>query len=93
MASFISKQPNGLYCRFSTVCDCPTHYNMTKEDYLNNVTGSVISREDGEDILENWLFDFDDMIYRFSPSNMSQSEFDEIIKEMSSTEYIGYKTT
>lgn len=24
MAGFISKQPNGLYCRFSTVVDCPT---------------------------------------------------------------------
>lgn len=26
MAGFIVKQPNGLYCRFSTVVDCPTHY-------------------------------------------------------------------
>ena len=24
MAGFISKQPNGLYCRFSSVTDCPT---------------------------------------------------------------------
>ena len=23
MGSFIAKQPNGLYCRFSTIVDCP----------------------------------------------------------------------
>lgn len=34
MAGFISKQPNGLYCRFSTVVDCPTDWNMTEEDYV-----------------------------------------------------------
>ena len=34
MAGFISKQPNGLYCRFSTVVDCPTDWNMTEEDYI-----------------------------------------------------------
>ena len=35
MAGFVSKQPNGLYCRFSTVTDCPTAWNMTREDYIN----------------------------------------------------------
>ena len=34
MGAFIAKQPNGLYCRFSTVVDCPTDWNMTEEDYL-----------------------------------------------------------
>ena len=34
MAGFISKQPNGLYCRFSTVVDCPTDWNMTEDDYI-----------------------------------------------------------
>ena len=29
MGAFISKQPNGLYCRFSTIVDTITHYNMT----------------------------------------------------------------
>ena len=31
MAGFVSKQPNGLYCRFSSVTDCPTAWNMTRE--------------------------------------------------------------
>ena len=34
MAGFVSKQPNGLYCRFSTITDCPTDWNMTENDYI-----------------------------------------------------------
>ena len=52
MAGFIVKQPNGLYCRFSTVVDCPTHYNITKEYYLNNIADTVPNREIGEEILK-----------------------------------------
>ena len=31
MGAFICKQPNGKYCRFSTVVDSITDYNMTEE--------------------------------------------------------------
>lgn len=34
MGAFIARQPNGLLCRFSTVVDTVTHYNMTDEDYI-----------------------------------------------------------
>lgn len=34
MGVFIARQPNGLLCRFSTVVDCVTHYNMTDEAYI-----------------------------------------------------------
>lgn len=84
MGAFISKQPNGLYCRFSTVVDCPTHWNMTEEDYLNNVTGTVSDKEVGKEILEDWLRPFSEVIERFVPNNMTQKEFDELIKLMSS---------
>lgn len=30
--SYIARQPNGLLCRFSTVVDAPTHYNLTEDD-------------------------------------------------------------
>ena len=84
MGALIAKQPNGLYCRFSSVVDCPTHWNMTREDYLNNETGTVRSREEGEDILENYLHSFSEVIERFAPNNMTQKEFDELVKIMSS---------
>jgi hypothetical protein len=83
MAGIIAKQPNGLYCRFSTVVDCPTHWNMTKEDYLNNATGTVSSREEGEETLNDYLKDFSEVLYRFVPNNMTQQEFDELVKIMS----------
>ena len=53
MAGFVSRQPNGLYCRFSTVTDCPTAWNMTREDYINMKMEEA--KEDAEDILDNYL--------------------------------------
>lgn len=94
MAGFIAQQPNGLYCRFSTNVDCPTHYNMTREDYLSNVTGTVDSRAEGEDVLQNYLCPFSWVTERFVPNNMSKKEFEQILKEMSATENIGdYRVT
>lgn len=83
MAGFIARQPNGLFCRFSTVVDCPTHINMTREDYLNNLTGTVSSKQQGEDILENHLQPFQLVIDKFSPLNMTECEFRNLVKSMS----------
>ncbi|AGB62759.1 hypothetical protein [Bacillus phage phiAGATE] len=82
MGAFIAQQPNGLYCRFSTTVGCPTHHNMTREDYLRNVTGTIRNREDGEDILENYLYPFSIVLDRFQPNNMTQQEFDKVVQEM-----------
>lgn len=83
MAGFITKQPNGLYCRFSSVVDTVTHYNMTKEDYLNNITGTVKSREDGESVLNYHLHEFEEVLDSFVPNNMTKDEFADLIKNMS----------
>lgn len=53
MAGFVSKQPNGLYCRFFTVVDSPTAWNMTREDYINMKMQEA--KEDAEDVLDNYL--------------------------------------
>lgn len=37
MGAFIARQPNGLLCRFSTIVDTITHYNMSEEDYIVDV--------------------------------------------------------
>lgn len=34
MGAFIARQPNGLLCRWSSVVDNITHYNMSDEDYI-----------------------------------------------------------
>ena len=31
---FVSQQPNGRYCLFSTVVDTVTHWYMTAEEYI-----------------------------------------------------------
>lgn len=82
MSGFIAKQPNGLYCRFSFVVDCPTHINMTEEDYLNNFTGHVPDRKEAQDILDHHLQPFSEVLRRFTTLNMTQDEFDEMVQEM-----------
>lgn len=34
MGAIFYKQPNGRYCRYSTVVDCVTDYNMNKYDII-----------------------------------------------------------
>lgn len=80
MGSFIVKQPNGLYCRFSTVVDCPTHINMTKEDYINLCMERA--REEAEDVLENYIRPFEWVEEYFHPNNMSKKEFKECLNKM-----------
>ncbi|EPY2283482.1 hypothetical protein ACTQ4P_05505 [Clostridium sporogenes] len=94
MGSFIAKQPNGLYCRFSTVVGCPTHYNMTQEEYINNITGTVKDKENGEDTLRNFLRPFSEVKDRFKPINMTEEEFYKLVKTISEKpKSKGFKTT
>lgn len=86
MASFIAKQPNGKYCRFSVVTDCPTHINMTFEDYIEVVMKKqkldrAVAKREAEDVFSNYLQPFDEVIRRFLPENMSLSQFLDIIKK------------
>lgn len=34
MGAFIARQPNGLLCRWSSIVDNITHYNMTEDEYI-----------------------------------------------------------
>lgn len=80
MGSFICQQPNGLYCRFSSVVDCPTHHNMTKEDYIN--FRMEMAKEEAIRELEFYLRPFPWVEMYFKPMNMTQEEFDRIMEEM-----------
>lgn len=83
MSGFIAKQPNGLYCRFSYVTDCPTHWNMTEEAYLNNATGNVPTREEAQDVLDHHLQPFQRVLDEFLPNNFTEAEFDDLVNVMS----------
>ena len=79
MAGFVSKQPNGLYCRFSTVTDCPMAWDMTREDYINMTMQEA--KEDAEDVLDNYLKPFDMVIDMYYPNNMTKEEFNKFLEE------------
>lgn len=80
MGAFISRQPNGLLCRFSTIVDCLTHYNMTEEDYIEECAERA--REKARRTLEYNLKPFEWIEEYFVPNNMTEEEFDNILKEM-----------
>lgn len=93
MGSFIARQPNGLLCRFSTVVDCVTHYNMTEEDYIELRAEQAREAARLELQLKNFIKPFDlvkecillpyegedgEMV----DTNITQEEWDKIRKEM-----------
>lgn len=88
MGAFIAKQPNGLYCRFPTVIDTITHYNMTEEDYIKlcqNRYGEKNGEKEAKDVLENYLRPFSDVLKYFVPNNESTEDFKMRLKEMGHT--------
>lgn len=86
MGGFIAKQPNGKYCRFSTVVDCPTDINMTFEDYVKVIMQRGYqekkAREEAQEIFDNYIYPFQEVIDRFVPNNMTNSQFKECLKKM-----------
>ena len=55
MGSFIAQQPNGLYCRFSTIVDTVTHYNMTKDDYIEVCKDRLGKKRGEEEANDIWM--------------------------------------
>ena len=82
MGSFVCKQPNGLYCRFSTVVDCPTNWNMTEEDYIELCKRKA--EIEARDVLKNYLRPFEWVKNRFYPNNMTEEEFEHFLKDVES---------
>lgn len=81
MGAFIARQPNGLLCRFSTVVDTVTDYNMTEEEYIELCAEKA--REEARKTIERYLRPFDWVEKYFTPNNMTEDEFNQILKEMS----------
>lgn len=80
MGAFVARQPNGLLCRHSSIVDCVTHYNMTDEEYIEMCAERA--REEARDVLENYLKPFEWVEEHFIDNNMTQEEFEKILKEM-----------
>ncbi|WP_310603581.1 hypothetical protein [Anaerosporobacter sp.] len=78
--SFIARQPNGLLCRHSTVTGCITDYNMTEEDYINLCMEKA--KEEAKEVLMNYVRDIQAIKDYFLPHNMTEQDFEIILKEM-----------
>ena len=81
MGAFIAKQPNGKYCRFSSIVDCPTNWNMTEEDYIKLCMEKA--KYEAIDILRNYLMPFEEVKDRFIPNNMTEAEFNVFLEDVS----------
>ena len=80
MGSFVCKQPNGLYCRFSTVVDCPTNWNMTEDDYIEMCKAKA--EREAREVLASYLQPFEMVKERFYPNNMTRKEFEQFLKDV-----------
>lgn len=80
MGAFIARQPNGLLCRFSTVVDTVTHYNMTDEEYIEMCAERA--REEARETIKDYTRPFDEVKECFIDNNMTKQEFEEILNEM-----------
>lgn len=83
MGAFICKQPNGLYCRFSTIVDCPTDWNMTEEDYIELCKKRA--EEEARYTLANHLRPFELVKDYYHPNNMTHKEFNQFLIDTSTT--------
>lgn len=77
--SFISRQPNGFLCRFSTVTDTVSDYNMTDEAYIEMCVQKA--RDEAIETLKS-LQPFELVKESFRPINMTKRSFDKILKLM-----------
>lgn len=87
MSGFISKQPNGKYCRFSTTVDSLTHINMTFDDYVNVVMqlqhlNEELAKKEAQDVFKYYLRPFDEVLNSFTPENISEKTLIDIVKQM-----------
>ena len=85
MGRYIARQPNGRLCRFSTVVDCVTVYNMTEEDYIELCAEEA--REEARFNLgrEHFVKPFERVLQDTNGNNITQDEWENILREMGHT--------
>lgn len=82
MGAFICRQPNGKLCRFSTVVDTITDYNMTDEEYIEMCADRA--REEARYTLEHHIKPYSWIDDYFSPHNMTYEDLEFIKRRMES---------
>ena len=83
---FISQQPNGRYCLFSTVVDTVTHWDMTAEEYIEMCAEKA--RINARFELKHRLVPFSEVKRCFLPTNDSVEDFNDMLKAMGDSEQL-----
>lgn len=82
MGRFLIKQPNGRYCLFSSVVDCPIYVNLTEQDYIDIYMEYVkrdcldYIKQVNENPCHHEIYENIDKY--FHPNNMDREEFDKL---------------
>lgn len=87
MGSCICKQPNGLYCRYSSIVETMTDINMTFEDYVKvlinrNGYQDWRAREEAKDIFDNYLHNYKEIVQHITLLNETKNSRSKLIKKM-----------
>lgn len=94
MGAYWSQQPNGKFCRFSTVVDTVTDWNVSLEQAINMTQGYLFeSAEIPQNVLNarkekfiTSLKPFNRIKEDFVPGNDSVEEFLDTLEDMGDTE-------
>lgn len=88
MGAIYYKQPNGRFCRYSTICDAVTDYNMSEYDIVKLFVENAI--DDAKKFINNErnFHDFGELCDKFKDGNnwtgeMSVKEFEKLKEKMS----------
>lgn len=82
MGAFIAKQPNGLYCRFSTIVDTVTYYDLNEDEYIELCAEEA--RRQARYDLERNVLPFREVVKRFTPVHTTVADFNLFLKEVGS---------
>lgn len=85
MGRIVSKQPNGLYCVFSTIVDDIVTFDLTEEEYIEYriEKAKKEAREDAKLVLKKYLQPFESVIDYFHPSDEEDLQnFIELLKRV-----------
>lgn len=80
MGAYIARQPNGLICRFSSITDTVTDYNLTEQEYIDMCRRQAADEAIYE--IRHAMHPYEDVISDFVPRNMTVAEFSKIRGEM-----------
>lgn len=81
----IFKQPNGLYCRYSTVSESITEVNMTADEYIALYKERAAARAavEAKEILDRYIGSYEELLENLLHSNNQEAniKYIKILKE------------